>query len=167
MSVNAILGRLDLRDRDDVSTLVDEFYRRVFADGLLGPVFVDIARVDLAAHLPKMCDFWETALFRTGSYHGNVMLRHYELDQKASLTTAHFDRWLQIWCATVDRLYSGPVADAAKLMATRIARGMALRILGAVDYMPAPGAATHANDAPAGATERGPARPRALERTTR
>ena len=154
----------DIGDRDDISELVEEFYRRVFADDLLGPLFVDIARVDLSTHLPKMCDFWETALFRTGSYHGNVMIRHAELNEKVSLTTEHFDRWIQIWRAVVDRRYAGPVADLAKLMATRIACGMARRIVGVVDYVPAPqGTTTDPNDARGSAT----ARPHALERAIR
>lgn len=143
----------DIGDRDDISVLVEEFYRCVFADDLLGPVFVDIAKVDLSAHLPKMCDFWETALFRTGSYHGNVMIRHSELNQKAALTTEHFDRWLQIWWAVVDRRYAGPVAERAKLMGTRVARGMARRILGAADYEPAR-ATAFSSDAAGSAPER-------------
>ena len=37
----------DVADREDISRLVAEFYRRVFAGELLGPVFLDVARVDL------------------------------------------------------------------------------------------------------------------------
>ena len=33
-------ARPDIADRDDISRLVAEFYRRAFADDLLGPVFV-------------------------------------------------------------------------------------------------------------------------------
>ena len=54
----------DLRGRGDVEALVREFYPRAFADRLLGPVFIDVARMDLPAHLPVMCDFWETVLSR-------------------------------------------------------------------------------------------------------
>ena len=53
----------DLTNRDDVEFLVRNFYARAFADPLLGPIFVDVARMDLAAHLPVMCDFWQTVLF--------------------------------------------------------------------------------------------------------
>ena len=49
----------DLHNRDDVYTLVSELYRRVFTDDLLGPNFVDIARMDLDHHLPIICDFGE------------------------------------------------------------------------------------------------------------
>ena len=57
----------DLHDRDDVYTLVSEFYRRVFTDDLLGPIFVDIARMGLDHHLPIISDFWETVLFGADS----------------------------------------------------------------------------------------------------
>ncbi|MGH3782975.1 MAG: hypothetical protein ACRDRO_20720, partial [Pseudonocardiaceae bacterium] len=45
------------------------------ADDSLGPIFVDIAQLDLAAHLPVMCDFWETVLLRAGLYHRNARPR--------------------------------------------------------------------------------------------
>jgi len=32
-------------------------FRRAFADELLEPVFIDVAQLDLDAHLPVMCDF--------------------------------------------------------------------------------------------------------------
>jgi Truncated hemoglobins len=56
--------------------LVTDFYGRASADELLGPVFVDVARMDLTAHLPVMCDFWETVLFRAGRYRGNALHPH-------------------------------------------------------------------------------------------
>ena len=63
----------DLHDRDDVYTLVSELYRRVFTDDLLGPIFVDIARMDLDHHLPIICDFWETVLFGARLYRRNAL----------------------------------------------------------------------------------------------
>mgnify|MGYP003520032605 CR=1 FL=1 len=44
-------GRPDIASRDDISTLVVAFYGRAFEDDLLGPVFVDVAQLDLDAHL--------------------------------------------------------------------------------------------------------------------
>ena len=56
----------DVVDREDISQLVAEIYRRMVTGKLLGPVFVDVARVDLAVHLPVMCDFWPTVLLHAG-----------------------------------------------------------------------------------------------------
>ena len=56
--------------------LITEFYRRAFADELVGAVFTDVARMDLQTHLPVMCDFWETMLFRAGTCRGNAFNDH-------------------------------------------------------------------------------------------
>ncbi|PZS39424.1 MAG: hypothetical protein DLM62_08380 [Pseudonocardiales bacterium] len=58
--MTAPVSRPDIADRGDIADLVTPFYRRVFADALLGPIFVDVAKVDMSVHLPVMCDFWET-----------------------------------------------------------------------------------------------------------
>lgn len=111
----------DLADRADVETLVETFYERAFADALLGPVFVDVAQMDLAAHLPIMCDFWETVLFRAGVYDRNAMQVHADLHAKFPLDWDLFARWLELWGTTVDDLHAGEKAELAKLQAGRIA----------------------------------------------
>jgi truncated hemoglobin YjbI len=65
--------RPDITGRDDIADLVTAFYQRAFTDDILGPVFVDVAAMDLPAHLPVMCDFWETVLFRAGRYRRNAL----------------------------------------------------------------------------------------------
>lgn len=90
----------DIADRAHIEGLVSAFYQRAFTDPLLGPIFVDIAEMDLPAHLPVMCDFWESALLRTGSYHRNALLPHLRLNAKIELTATHFQRWLALWSAT-------------------------------------------------------------------
>jgi len=123
-------GRSDIRDRADVSALVEEFYRAAFADALLGPVFVDVARLDLTAHLPIMCDFWETVLFRSGRYRRNALAVHAALHARTPLTADHFTRWLEIWTRTVDRRHAGEKAELAKEQARRIAWSLNRRLSG-------------------------------------
>ena len=89
----------DIESREDIAALVTAFYQRAFADELLGPVFTDIARMDLPAHLPVMCDFWETVLFRAGRYQRNALRPHLELNAQVELTETHFRRWLALWTA--------------------------------------------------------------------
>lgn len=120
--------RADIVDRNDIVGLLREFYGRAFRDELLGPVFVDIARMDLDAHLPVMCDFWQTVLFRAGTYRGNALHPHQRLHARANLTPVHFGRWLALWRATVDDRHAGPTAEVAKLQASRIAGAMSRRI---------------------------------------
>lgn len=135
------MGDHDVRDRTDISRLVTEFYRRAFADDLLGPVFVDIARMDLAAHLPIMCDFWETVLLRAGTYRRNAFTVHVGLHQRpelgaGGLTADMFARWLALWSATVDDLFAGPVADRAKTQAGRIGESIHRRLHSSRDRQP-------------------------------
>lgn len=75
--------------RDDVGALVTAFYLRALADELLGPVFVDIAQMDLPVRLPVMCDFWETVLLGAGSYRGDALRRpHLAMNARVELTPA-------------------------------------------------------------------------------
>ncbi|MDM4718689.1 group III truncated hemoglobin [Micromonospora sp. WMMA1363] len=107
-------GLPDITGRADITALVTDFYTRAFADDLLGPVFLDVARMDLATHLPIMCDFWETVLFRSGTYQRNPLRPHVELNRREPLTERHFRRWLELWCGTVDDRHAGPKAELAK-----------------------------------------------------
>ncbi|WP_219732654.1 group III truncated hemoglobin [Leifsonia shinshuensis] len=120
----------DLRSRDDVERLVVEFYRRAFADPLIGPIFTDIAHMDLGAHLPIMCDFWETVLFRAGVYRRNALQVHRDLHALTPLLPEHFDRWLLVWNGAVDDLFAGEKAQLAKVQADRIAGSIGRRLAG-------------------------------------
>ncbi|HXT44841.1 MAG TPA: group III truncated hemoglobin [Pseudonocardiaceae bacterium] len=122
--------RRDITDRKDIAGLVTAFYRRAFADDILGPIFLDIAHMDLPAHLPIMCDFWETVLLRAGRYHRNALRPHLQLNTKVELTPAHFARWLDLWTTTVDERHTGEKAELAKVQAIRIAGSIGRRLRG-------------------------------------
>jgi len=118
----------DITDREDIAGLVTAFYQRAFTDDTLGPIFLDIAQMDLPAHLPVMCDFWETVLLRAGLYHRNALAPHLDLNTKIELTPVHFTRWLNLWTATVDERHTGERAELAKVQATRIAASLSRRL---------------------------------------
>jgi hemoglobin len=120
----------DLTDRDDVRLLVEEFYRSAFGDPLIGPIFTDIARMDLQHHLPIMCDFWETVLFQAGLYRRNALQLHLALNAKFPLQQEHFTRWLELWTAAVDAHFAGEKAELAKTQAERIAGSIHRRTQG-------------------------------------
>jgi hemoglobin len=128
--MTAAITRPDITDRADIANLVTAFYQRAFADALLGPLFVDVAKVDLSAHLPVMCDFWESVLLRAGRYHRNALRPHLQLNSMVELTTAHFERWLALWTATVDERHRGEKADLVKIQAARIAGSISRRLRG-------------------------------------
>ncbi len=141
-------GRPDLTGRDDIETLARAFYERAFADDLLGPVFVDVAHMDLEAHLPIICNFWQTVLFRAGLYRRNALTAHTDLHAKFALQPEHFARWLELWTSTVDAHFAGEKAELAKTQASRTAWSISRRLLGesgseliTVEGRPLPGAA--------------------------
>ena len=120
----------DIRDRADISALVDAFYRRAFVDPMIGPIFTEVAHLDLEHHLPIFTDFWETVLFRAGTYRRNALQVHLVLHAKAALQPEHFERWLHIWTTNIDEHFAGEVAERAKLQVTRIAGSMLRRVQG-------------------------------------
>lgn len=120
----------DIAGRDDIAVMVRAFYETAFEDPLLGPVFVDVAHMDLDAHMPIMCDFWESALFTPAIYRRNALRVHVDLHARAHLTAEHFGRWVELWHATVDAHFSGEVADHAKVQGSRIAWSMSRRLMG-------------------------------------
>lgn len=126
----AITDLPDIAGRDDIEALVVDFYTRAFADPLLGPVFRDVAAMDLQAHLPVMCDFWQTVLFRAGLYRRNALAVHVALHAAEPLTGEHFARWLGLWVETVDDRFAGEKAELAKRQATRISASIHRRLTG-------------------------------------
>lgn len=119
--------RYDIETREDIARLVETFYTRTFADPVLGPIFTDMVRMDLAAHMPIMCDFWENILFGARKYPGGMMMVHFRVHAKTSLELHHFQRWLDYWVETADELFEGERATIAKVHASRAALAMANR----------------------------------------
>ncbi|MER5866450.1 group III truncated hemoglobin [Kitasatospora sp. NPDC002040] len=116
---------VDLADRADLELLLRRFYGAAFADPVIGPYF---AGTDLERHLPHIADFWERALLRSAEYRRDLFAPHAALNGQQPLTALHFGRWLQLWNATVDGLYSGPLADRAKAQGERISIALLRRL---------------------------------------
>lgn len=124
----------DIESRADIERLVRAFYGRAFDDPLIGWLFVDVAKLDLEAHLPVITDFWETILLGARSYSGGAFRPHAVLHEKAGLRGAHFERWLVLWHTTIDERFSGPTAELGKSHAVRVAHAFHARLHG----LPAP-----------------------------
>ena len=52
----------DIQNRWDIELLVDEFYKQVIPDDLIGFIFTEVEALDLEKHIPIMYDFWETTV---------------------------------------------------------------------------------------------------------
>ncbi|BBZ12790.1 group III truncated hemoglobin [Mycobacterium branderi] len=120
----------DLCNRNDIEGLLRRFYGRVLDDDILAEAFTEVRARGLDSHIPVMCDFWETVLFRAGRYRGSALDAHRGVHHRTPLSGHHFVRWLTTWHDTVDEMYCGPVAERAKVQAARIAWAMHRRLTG-------------------------------------
>ena len=118
----------DIETRADCEDLVRAFYGRALHDEIIGWIFTDVAKLDLEAHVPVLTAFWETLLLGAQTYSGGAFHPHAALHAKAELRPGHFDRWLALWYATVDELFAGPRAEAAKAHAFRLAMAFRSRL---------------------------------------
>jgi hemoglobin len=133
MSVSS--GLRDIESRADVERLVRAFYGQALEDPIIGFIFVDVAKLDLEAHVPGITSFWETVLLGAQTYSGGAFRPHAELHGKVTLREGHFERWLQLWFGTVDELFAGERANQAKVHALRVAQAFHNRLQG----FPTPG----------------------------
>lgn len=102
-----------LETAEDIHQLVSVFYDKVLQDALLSPYF---EKLDFAAHLPKMEQFWRFALLSEAGYTTNVTEKH----MKMPLEKDHFDRWQALFNQTIDELFAGELAQQAKQRAAII-----------------------------------------------
>ena len=90
--------------KENIPILVKAFYTKVWKDDLIGPVF---KHVDFDVHVPKMIDFWSTVIFSDGNYTGRPFDKHVPL----GIGAQHFDRWQELFGATVREHFEGESAD--------------------------------------------------------
>jgi hemoglobin len=120
--------RTDIESRADCERLVRTFYGRALTDPVISFIFVDVAKLDLEAHVPRITSFWETILLGAQSYGGGAFRPHAVINTKVRLRAGHFERWLYLWRTTVDELFAGRRAELAKSHADRVARAFHARL---------------------------------------
>jgi hemoglobin len=119
----------DIKNRKDIELLVNEFYKKVKADEVIGPIFTEVAKINWDKHMPRMYDFWENSLFYTGKYEGNPMELHKHLHHLMPLTADHFAQWNKLFTGTVDELFEGEIATLARKRAISISTVMQIKII--------------------------------------
>jgi hemoglobin len=108
-------------DEASIRTMVDAFYVRVRADGLLGPIFNSLI-TDWDEHMPKMYDFWSSAVLRTGRYSGRPLEVHMGLPGAGP---DHYRRWIDLWREVVSEHMPEEAASVFVGLAMRMGRLMA------------------------------------------
>lgn len=103
----------DVKDASSIAILIDDFYGKVRADILLGPIFSVAIKDDWQTHLDKMYIFWNAALFGIPGYEGNPFARNVSLP----LAAGYFVRWIKLFAQTIDEHFEGPKASETKAKA--------------------------------------------------
>lgn len=107
----------DLCTEEEVQQLVHRFYAKVRVDPVLGPIF-DRHIANWDEHLPRMVDFWSSALRGTARFRGAPMPKHAALP---ALSADLFRRWLQLFAQTCAELPNAAMGERASDLAARVA----------------------------------------------
>ena len=111
-----------------IDSLVENFYTRIRADQMLGPIFT--ARItDWPLHLGRMKAFWRSILHNSGDYAGNPMAKHIAIP---GLDAAHFAHWLNLFYETLTALEASSegrrqVGKRARMIADSLLTGIAVQ----------------------------------------
>lgn len=119
----------DIKTRNDIETLINNFYEVVKADPVIGHFFSNVVKVNWEKHLPVMYDFWENILFYSGSYTGNPMAIHKHLHSLHPMRKEDFDQWLGIFKSTARNLFEGDNTELIIQRAQSIALVMEMKIV--------------------------------------
>lgn len=114
----------DIQNEADITLLVHRFYDKVREDTLLAPVFNERIGNHWPAHLQKMVYFWQTVLLDDRKYFGSPFPPHARLP----ISHMHFERWMQLFTATIDELFQGEKAAEAKWRAGKMAELFEIKI---------------------------------------
>lgn len=115
-------------DCDFIDRLVEDFYRKIRSDDMLGPIFS--THIDQwPAHLERMKAFWRSILHNSAEFSGNPMSQHLVLPD---LNTAHFSHWLDLFYQTLRDSGISPagaelVAARARMIADSLLTGIAMQ----------------------------------------
>ena len=118
----------DIQNRTDIKQLVHQFYEHLLKDEAFRHIFLEVAAIDVLAHLDIISDFWESVLFQAGKYKRDTLQKHLDLHMDHQLTDEDFKRWLTLFNQTVDDLFAGEKASGAKDRALSIATIIKLKI---------------------------------------
>lgn len=111
------MTKREINNLSDIKLLVDSFYAKVKEDELLAEIFNNVIRDNWTLHLEKMYRFWQTVLLNEFSYKGSPFPPH----TKLPVSKEHFNRWVNLFNATVNEHFTGTNAEEAKNRAEKIA----------------------------------------------
>src|SRR5690554_6346977 len=117
-------GKKDILSFEDVKLLVDRFYGKIREDEKLAPIFNKQIEDRWPEHLDKMYRFWQTILLGEHTYQGAPFAPH----AKLPVEHEHFETWMKLFNSTVDELFTGDIAQEAKMRAAKMAEMFEMKI---------------------------------------
>ena len=123
LQITADLRRRTGIDETMIDRLVRNFYGKVQADALLGPVFAERV-ADWEPHFKRMSEFWSSVALMSGIYHGRPMEKHLPLP----VDGRHFDRWLELFRVSAHEVCPPAAAEHFIERAERIAQSLEMGI---------------------------------------
>ena len=115
-------------DEAYISILVETFYSRIRANGLIGPIFERAIGDNWDRHLSTMKDFWASVALNAGTYSGRPVPAH---KKHTDIQPRHFDIWLTLFNETLKDTAPTPGAAAYFMeRAGRIAQSLQLALFG-------------------------------------
>lgn len=118
----------DIQNQDDLYLLVDEFYKKLLADGTISYIFTDVVKIKIEEHLPILVTFWSQAILGTGGYTNNLTQLHLAVNAKEYLSPDLFTIWLKHFNTAVDENFRGEKAEQIKTQALSIATILQIKI---------------------------------------
>lgn len=117
--------------KDNIETMVMNFYSRILKDDLVGPYFIEELGEDMdnkywPPHLKRLVDFWASIVLGDTSYKRDPFKPHIMMDD---LDHKVFEQWLKLFFETLDEVYAPQSADIFKERSRTIA-GKFMRNLG-------------------------------------
>lgn len=119
-----MMEKRKIESRNEIKILVDFFYAAVREDEILGPVFEEKIGDLWPEHLEKMYRFWQTVLLAEHTYFGSPFPPHARLP----IGKAHFERWLELFRATLKTHFTGTKAQEAMWRAEKMAEVFSSKI---------------------------------------
>jgi hemoglobin len=118
----------DIESRENLESFLKLFYKKAFADELIGYFFTEVVPLDLKTHIPIIANFWESIVFSTHSYRKNVMEIHQHIHHLSKIKKEHLDRWVKLFTETLDENFEGQKTELMKQRARSIATLMDIKL---------------------------------------
>ena len=117
--------------KENLNKMVILFYTNILKDEIVGPFFIEKLGDDLknylwVQHIELLTDFWASIALGDTTYRGNPFAPHMQIQ---NLSRVAFQRWLELFSQTLDKIYIPQIAEQFKQRSTTIA-GNFMRNLG-------------------------------------